>query len=153
MQSPYSSSSPAASELACAGLGSRALATVYDSLLLMIVIGIIGFIFRAGITYINGAMTINPSGPALALQIIIPLVYYIILEATMGATIGKRFVGLRVTKADGSPAGWGGSIVRNLLRMIDGLLCYLLGALFVITSPAKQRLGDRLAKTVVVRRS
>jgi uncharacterized RDD family membrane protein YckC len=69
-----------------------------------------------------------------------------------GATIGKMVLGLRVVKLDGSRISWKESIIRTLLRIIDGLFGYLLGAILVWKSPTKQRLGDRVAKTVVVRR-
>jgi hypothetical protein len=40
------------------------------------------------------------------------------------------------------------------MRLIDFLpFAYLLGAVLVITSPKKQRLGDRIGKTVVVEAS
>ena len=74
------------------------------------------------------------------------------MEATQGATLGKMALGLRVVKTDGSPITWTDSIIRNLLRIIDGLFIYLVGAIFVWTSPLKQRLGDRAAHTVVVKR-
>ncbi|MFL5661319.1 MAG: RDD family protein, partial [Ktedonobacteraceae bacterium] len=69
-----------------------------------------------------------------------------------GATLGKMVVGLRVVKLDGSPISWSESVIRNLLRIIDGIFFYLVGAIFVWTSPRKQRLGDRAASTVVIRR-
>jgi uncharacterized RDD family membrane protein YckC len=86
---------------------------------------------------------------------IIPFVYFIIMEAALGATIGKMALGIRVVKLDGSPISWGASIVRNLLRIIDYIpygIPYLLGAILIWTSSRKQRLGDRVAQTVVVRR-
>jgi uncharacterized RDD family membrane protein YckC len=43
------------------------------------------------------------------------------------------------------------SLVRSLLRIIDGLFVYLVGAILVWRSDMKQRFGDRVAKTVVVR--
>ena len=39
-----------------------------------------------------------------------------------------------------------------MLRMVDGLFVYLVGAILVMTSPTKQRLGYRVTGTVVVRR-
>ncbi|MFL5628504.1 MAG: RDD family protein [Ktedonobacteraceae bacterium] len=83
---------------------------------------------------------------------VLALAYFIILEATQGATLGKMAIGLRVVKKDGLPIGWSESVIRNLLRIIDGLFFYLVGAIFVWTSPLKQRLGDRAANTVVIRR-
>jgi uncharacterized RDD family membrane protein YckC len=62
-------------------------------------------------------------------------------------------LGIRVATVDGSRISWGASIIRNILRIIDALpFFYLLGAILIWTSPQKQRLGDRVAKTVVVRR-
>lgn len=77
------------------------------------------------------------------------------MEAMQGATVGKMALGIRVIKLDGSPMSWGESIVRNLWRIVDHLpyaIPCLLGALLIWTSPTKQRLGDRVAHTVVVRR-
>src|SRR5437016_2857876 len=67
--------------------------------------------------------------------------------ATLGATLGKLAFGLRVVKTDGTPITWSGSLIRNLLRLVDGLLYYLVGAMLIWTSPLKQGLGDRVAKT------
>ncbi len=147
--SPYQAAAPA---LEYVGVGRRFVAIPVDVIILLIVNGLIGLVFHAGMTNVNGVMTYNSSGPGAALQIIIPFAYYIIMEAMTGATVGKMALGIRVVKLDGSPISWGESIIRNLLRIIDGLFGYLLGAIFVWTSPTKQRLGDRAAKTVVVRR-
>jgi uncharacterized RDD family membrane protein YckC len=78
--------------------------------------------------------------------------YFIVLEATQGATLGKMALGLRVVKTNGAPITWADSLIRNLLRIIDGLFGYLVGAILIWSSPLKQRLGDRVAHTVVVRR-
>jgi uncharacterized RDD family membrane protein YckC len=149
---PYQAAAPA---LEYVGVGRRFVATLVDGIILLIVNGLIGLVFHAGMTNVNGVMTYNSSGPGAALQIIIPFIYYIVLEAMMGATVGKMALGIRVVKVDGSPISWGESIIRNLLRIIDYIpyfIPYLLGAILIWTSPTKQRLGDRAAKTVVVRR-
>jgi len=91
----------------------------------------------------------------IAISTIIPFVYFIIMEAALGATTGKMLLGVRVVRLDGSSISWGQSITRNLLRVIDHIpygIPYLLGAILIWTSPARQRLGDRIAQTVVVRR-
>jgi uncharacterized RDD family membrane protein YckC len=155
MQSPYSSSYQAASpQLVYVSVGRRLLAVIVDGIVLLIVNGIIGVIFHAGVSNVNGVMSYNSSGPGAALQIIIPIVYYIVMEATLGATLGKMALGIRVVKLDGSPISWGESIIRNLLRIIDYIpyvIPYLLAAILIWTSPTRQRLGDRVAKTVVIR--
>lgn len=82
---------------------------------------------------------------------VIGLAYYIIMEATQGATLGKMALHMRVVKEDGSSIGWSESFIRNLLRIVDGLFGYLVGAIFIWTSPLCQRLGDRVAHTVVIK--
>jgi uncharacterized RDD family membrane protein YckC len=79
------------------------------------------------------------------------LTYPIIMEATQGATIGKMALGLRVVREDGMPISWKASIIRYLLRIVDLQLYGLVGAIAIWTSPNRQRLGDRVAKTVVIR--
>ena len=64
----------------------------------------------------------------------------------------KRMVGIRVVGEDGEHVTFGAAVVRNLLRAIDALFFYLIGFLFAVTSTRGQRLGDRAAHTIVVRR-
>ena len=78
--------------------------------------------------------------------------YPIIMEVTLGATIGKMVLGLRVVREDGMPISWKESIIRHLLRIVDLPFYGLVGAIAIWTSPNRQRLGDRVAKTVVIRR-
>ncbi|GHO78829.1 hypothetical protein KSD_66000 [Ktedonobacter sp. SOSP1-85] len=127
-----------------AGVGSRFLALLIDGIIVGIVIGILDAVF---------GLAIKNTGPAIGSGIggIIALVYYFYMEATQGGTFGKKILGLRIVKEDGSPIGWSESIIRNLLRIIDGLFAYLIGAILIWTSPRKQRLGDRAAHTVVIK--
>jgi uncharacterized RDD family membrane protein YckC len=90
-------------------------------------------------------------GGALGI-LLIWLVYYAVMEATLGATVGKLAMGIRVVQEDGSKCTWQGAIVRNLLRIVDALFAYLVAAILVWTSPKRQRLGDRAANTVVIRK-
>jgi uncharacterized RDD family membrane protein YckC len=157
MQSQYNPSYQAAApQLAYVSVGRRLVAVIIDTIILSAVNFLIGLVFHAGMTNVNGVMSYNSSGPGAALQIIIPFVYYIVMEAMWGATLGKMALGIRVVKLDGSPISWGEAVTRNLLRIIDYIpyfIPYLLGAILVWTSPTRQRLGDRVAKTVVIRRA
>jgi hypothetical protein len=80
----------------------------------------------------------------------ITVLYFTIMEGFFGATIGKFATGIRVVKEDGSKLDFPPALIRNLLRIIDAIFFYLVGAIFVWTSPLKQRLGDRVANTVVI---
>ncbi len=135
----YQQEIPAQAQIQYVGVGPRFLAILIDSIIIGVVAGILSAIFR------NSGLSGGVTG-------LLTLAYFIVLEATQGATLGKMALGLRVTRTDGAPISWTESIIRNLLRIIDGLFVYLIGAILIWTSPLKQRLGDRVAKTVVVRR-
>ena len=77
--------------------------------------------------------------------------YYTYFEGTRGQTIGKMTMKISVVREDGSPIDMSTAFIRTILRIIDGLLIYLVGAIFIWTSHKKQRLGDRAAKTVVIK--
>lgn len=79
--------------------------------------------------------------------------YFIFWEMlTRGRSPGKAMAGLRVVRGDGMPLTLRGSIVRNLMRVVDMLpVSYLVGFVAMMLSERRQRLGDSAAGTVVVR--
>jgi uncharacterized RDD family membrane protein YckC len=162
MQSQYYFPSQAAAPaLEYVGVGRRFLAVIIDTIILLIIDGIIPLIngmIVSAILSLSGVITAGGDTwidfICLLQIIIIPFVYHIGMEAMLGATVGKMVLGIRVVKLDGSPISWGEAIVRNLLRFVDLLpSLYLLAVLLIWTSPRRQRLGDHVAHTVVVRRS
>jgi len=92
------------------------------------------------------------SDPICLVFLFIIFAYFIVMEAYVGWTIGKRFLGMRVVNDSGSRIGLQKSIIRNLLRLIDGLPAFnILGIVLIICSEKGQRFGDRIAKTYVMR--
>jgi uncharacterized RDD family membrane protein YckC len=91
------------------------------------------------------------AGGGFLVWALISLAYYVSCETVLGGTLGKLALGLRVVDGEGDPITWGATVVRNLLRIVDGLFFYLIGAIAVWSSPTRQRLGDRAAHTYVVR--
>ncbi|HTI14190.1 MAG TPA: RDD family protein [Dictyobacter sp.] len=118
----------------------RFLAVFIDSIIIIIISGIIELLLFS-----------HNTKAAESATFVIAMLYFIILEGTMGATLGKKILGLKVVNQDGSPISWGASIIRNILRIIDWIFCYILGAILIWTSSTRQRLGDRAAHTVVVK--
>ncbi len=128
-----------------AGVGVRFLALLIDGIIIGVVSAIINSV---------AAATRSASLTTIAAIVIsvLAVLYFIGMEATQGATVGKMALGLRIVKTDGtSPIGWPASLIRNLLRIVDGLFAYLVGAIIIWNSPLKQRLGDKVAHTVVIR--
>ena len=79
--------------------------------------------------------------------------YHALLEGLFGATLGKKICGIRVLKADFTPCGIGAGFLRNLLRIVDSFFYYLVGAVALAGTLKWQRIGDRAAGTVVVRKT
>jgi len=79
--------------------------------------------------------------------------YFILLEWRFGRTAGKLLFGLRVTTLEEERISLRQAVTRNLLRAVDGLpyvIPYLMGFGILRLSPTKQRLGDRMAGTLVI---
>jgi CAAX protease family protein len=75
--------------------------------------------------------------------------YFAFCEWRWGQTIGKNATGIMVASLDGTGISFGQASMRNLLRLVDWLV---IGWVMIASNARKQRLGDEVAKTVVVRR-
>ena len=128
-----------------ADIGLRGVAAMIDLLLLLVAVAFIGALTQK----------ITASGwelPTFGLGLGIGLAYYVVLEACYGWTIGKRVFGLRAVMLEGAgPLSWRASILRNLWRIVYGFGFYLVAVIAVLMSDKKQRIGDRVAGTVVIR--
>jgi uncharacterized RDD family membrane protein YckC len=141
---------------AYAGVPRRFVALLLDAVIVLfpltIVVGLLsgGGYTETGEGYANAGIKVSGSASTLLLALV--LGYYVLCEAATGATLGKRMVGIRVVGEDGRGLTFWAAIVRNVLRLVDGFFFYLVGVIFALTSERRQRLGDRAAHTVVVRR-
>jgi len=140
--------------LEVAGLGSRFLALLLDSLFKGVVVAILLFatIFSApllGEEVLTGVIM----AVGFVLAGLVAILYHIVLEAAWsGRTLGKRLLGLRVVKDSGVPIGFWDALIRNLLRMVDYLPSfYLVGVVTIFASPLHKRIGDLAAGTVVIK--
>ena len=77
------------------------------------------------------------------------LVYAVSFEALYSATLGKLILGLRVIKIDGTACDLWAALIRGLFRFVDAFLLGVV-ALFSMKDPLYQRVGDQVAKTLVV---
>ena len=94
------------------------------------------------------------SDPICLVFLFIIFAYLILMEAYAGWTVGKLILGLRVVDGSGGKIGLYKSVIRNLLRFVDGLPAFnILGIVLIATSQSEQRFGDRIAKTYVTKRN
>jgi uncharacterized RDD family membrane protein YckC len=130
-------------------VGRRLVAALVDSF-----VAFLGFGFA--VAALTGNLASTPEGVEFQLEGAAALAllglcvgYFVVMEAAFGATLGKYLLGLRVRGEDGNGVGVGAALVRNFVRIID-VFCGL-GAVLIWSSSRRQRLGDLLARTVVVR--
>lgn len=144
------------SHLEKAGVPLRFVAVLLDAVIVFFPLGIVVGLLSGGGYSERGngyaSAGVNVGGNAFWALLALGLGYYILCEALTGMTVGKRMVGIRVVAEDGEHVGLAAAVVRNLLRLVDCLFFYLVGAIFALTSSRGQRLGDRAAGTLVVRR-
>lgn len=136
-----------------AGIGSRGIAVLIDSLLVLAadVFLTLLYLFAGkylGLPYLSSYLR----ALLIVLLFLINFGYFIILEYSgSGKTVGKRIMHLRVLQANGQAVTFLSAAVRNLFRIIDILpFNYFVGALVSFFHRQDKRLGDIVAGTVVV---
>jgi len=136
-------------DMRAAGPASRAIAALVDHLIAALVVVLVAAAARSvDSTFPIEAALVIPVGIA---------VLFVLEAAGAGRSPGKRIVGLRVVRPDGTPPGPGALLVRNVLRLADVLpatvgipVPYGVGAISTVVSDRGQRLGDHAAGTLVV---
>jgi len=132
----------------------RALAFLIDMLVLNLIIGIAAYIFIA--TQATGEQLIRAVNvmllPALLIGLAAHPFYLLALELMLkGRTYGKAIMKIRVVKLDGSRAGFAGLLIRNMMRFFEALTLYIISFYYINKSTSSQRLGDKIAGTMVVK--
>ena len=83
----------------------------------------------------------------LAVLLFIPA-YFVLFWALVGATPGKRILGLKVMRTDGRPISWARAIVRFVGYWVSALPLFL-GFLWILVDARRQGWHDKLAGTIV----
>ncbi len=132
--------------------GRRVLATIVDGVVLSVIFWLFSALF--GTTSAEGgAVSASVSGFASLVIFVLAFAYYILMEGYLGQTLGKMPLGIKVVREDtGDVPGLGTAAIRTVLRIVDGLLAYLVAFITVLASQKNQRLGDMAAHTLVVRK-
>jgi uncharacterized RDD family membrane protein YckC len=145
---------PFAGDSPLAGMGDRAIAAVLDSIAIAAIFPLAGMwaaVRWGGVT--GNGFQVQGTAAVVAFLIvgIAGFLFWWVLEGIAGATLGKLMMNVRVRRVDGGSIGFVKSLIRNLLRVIDAIGLYFVGFLIAVLSRRRQRLGDHVAGTVVVR--
>ncbi len=78
-----------------------------------------------------------------------------VLQGGWGVTLGKWLCGIRTVRSTLRPCGFARALVRELLLLVDTLLAisYLPGTLMFAFTSCRQRIGDLVADTIVIRKA
>jgi uncharacterized RDD family membrane protein YckC len=140
-----------------AGIGSRFLASLLDTLIVgllqIVILVVLTLVIRA---FDSSAFADQISAWVYAIFGLVAAIfywgYYVFFELLWnGQSPGKRWVGLRVIRSDGTPITISEALIRNLARLVDFLpAAYGIGIVTMFIDKQSRRLGDLAAGTLVV---
>lgn len=148
-----------------ASLGPRGLARLIDiALVLLTTIGF-GWLLTRDLDWLTLAEAINlkvshpmldraiRAGSLVCLAVLAVRGAFLVMEARYGVTPGKWCCGLRTLRTTLKPCGLARSLAREIAFFLDccNLLCWTPGIYTIALSDRRQRLGDFVADTIVVR--
>jgi uncharacterized RDD family membrane protein YckC len=137
-----------------AGLGARAFAWLIDALLIFLAWMMGFFVYSVWGDMWKQWQALSVAGQLLVVVAVLltgwgwDVAWELLGD---GRTPGKRAMGLRVVRIDGARVGLAESLGRNLLRAVELPLAYAPAILAVALGRRRQRLGDLVAGTLVVR--
>jgi uncharacterized RDD family membrane protein YckC len=89
-------------------------------------------------------------------DVVVVVAWYLIYWAYIpfrrdGQTLGMSVLGIRVISANGGPASFVQLAVRSILLILFGIVSVIVGFIVMMCSRYRQRTGDHMAHTMVVR--
>lgn len=151
---PSAADVSAPTRLAYAGFWLRAIAYLFDTVLVSLVFGFVASFDPTAFLKVPDATTISLTNlpqltpTAWVITFVAVWFYYTAFESSpWQATPGKRALRLYVTDMNGRPPAFGRAAGRNAIK-----LTFLVGSLVVGFTPRKQALHDLLASCLVLRR-
>jgi uncharacterized RDD family membrane protein YckC len=133
----------------------RLIAYIIDSIIIAIPTYIIWYVVLLSIIFSGGVTGfVAAYGFAFIFPFffgIIQLLYFVILDVSWGATIGKRVMGLSVQTTSGGKVDFGKAFIRNISKIfwLFLILDWLIG-IATTGSDKRQKFTDRWAGTTVV---
>lgn len=143
-------------EMPLAGIGSRFIALLIDTLLWaagLLLLLLLFWIIQPAVHAFSRLTYQWATALSTFLIFLFNWGYFTLFEAFWsGRTPGKALAKIRVIQRSGRPIGLFESMARNFIRYIDQIpLVYAVGIIAVFCSRNHQRLGDLAAGTLVVR--
>ncbi len=128
--------------------GRRIVQYIIDAIIYGIVAGAISWALDRGTGGLHALLVV--------LTVVLDIIWYVIYWALVpyrvkGQTVGMMALKIRVISMDGGPASLVQLIVRSILLVLFSPVSLLVGIIVMMLSRYRQRTGDHMAKTTVVR--
>ena len=130
-------------------LGDRIVGRILDLLVIvgyvLLLLVVIGF---------GNIESVIGSNPLIIIVFILPIVFYDLISELLlnGQSVGKKVMGIKVVSLNGEQPTFSQYLIRWLFRVVDfSMSSGLVALLTVLISEKKQRLGDMVAGTVLVK--
>ena len=130
------------SEFGYGGFWKRYLASTIDGMIIGLIAGSISF----GFVSTGDKFNFTSFAPSFLISALYPIYFW---SKQNGQTLGKRAMGLRVVKEDGSPVDVNTGILRYIGYLVSSI--FMLGFVSAAFDRRKQGWHDKIAHTVVVR--
>jgi uncharacterized RDD family membrane protein YckC len=138
-----------------ASLGERIAGRIFDSLIIGAYVLFLFYVFA--LVFARSKFDSLTALQVLTIVLcLLPIIFYDLLSELImnGQSVGKRIMKIKVISLDGGRASFGQYIIRWLFRLVDFTLTNSVCALVcVAASPNKQRVGDMVAGTTLIRTS
>ena len=148
-----------------ASLGQRALARMIDLIAIFGSTLGLGWLLTSGMDWnlLNEALNLKIEHPVIhtaeramivsGIWLVAITLTFLICQAKWGVTLGKWLCRLRTVRTSLRPCGFARSIVREIVFCVDCChgMCWTPGILCIAFTDSRQRLGDFVADTIVIR--
>ncbi len=129
--------------------GRRAVQYIIDAIIYAVVAAVISWAVDRGTGGVHAFLVF--------VIVVLDVAWYLLYWALRpyvrgGQTLGMQIMGIRVVSADGGRASFVQLAVRSVLLVLFSPLSVLVGWIVMMFSRYRQRTGDHMARTVVVRR-
>ena len=141
-------------ELETAGIASRVFSGLIDAAIQVVLYIVLVLATLVAVSGGKGVTTQASAAVAGFVLFLVVFMYPLVSELVgRGRTIGKMAMGLRVVTIEGAPIRFRHAALRTMGGLVDKWVPPggLVGTTFVLGTPNRQRIGDLLAGTLVIR--
>jgi uncharacterized RDD family membrane protein YckC len=139
-------------DIEIASLTRRVLGGLIDLIITYILVIMLGSVSKLGkVEHTNVNTSVSVTGWNFIISLIICFLLFSLMEFLHGKTIGKYITGTKVVSDKYQDIKIWQALLRNQIRLIDIIGFYLVGFISLLLNKKRQRLGDFIAKTYVIR--